>query len=140
MSAHPFPQDLDHPEFFTPRGIGIDGGFPCLVTGVYLDCAANIAAFVVSREAGERVVSMLGGRARLDFREYEPNWLQVKLGVSKGHEAVLQRLYDATSSSGNVITPRMIAWALDPAECPGYQPYGLRRIDEMKSRVREAIA
>lgn len=129
----PIAHGVHDPQFFRPRGLGRDGNFPCLVTGVHLDFAENLSGFVTSKTAGEKVLAMLGGRARLDYRDYEPNWVQVKIGVAKGHEAVLQRLCDATAACDNIISPRMILWALDPESCPGYEPHGLKMYRQIRA-------
>jgi len=55
-------------EYFKPRGVGYD-----------------LAGFVVSKKAGERIIklfeSILGENIKtwLDYREYEPTWIQVKV-------------------------------------------------------------
>ena len=80
-------------EYWKPRGIGYD-----------------LAGFVKSKEAGERIVAMfekaLGKKPEtwLDFRESEPNWIQVKF---QGSEADLNLLYDLTKDTG-IITEEII--------------------------------
>ena len=73
-------------EYWKPRGIGYD-----------------LSGFVKSKEAGERIVAMfekaLGKKPEtwLDFREREPNWIQVKVQSS---EADLEKLYELTKETG----------------------------------------
>lgn len=80
-------------EFWRPRGIGYD-----------------LSGFVKSKEAGERVVDMfrkaLGREPKtwLDFREYEPTWIQVKV---QGEEADLHKLYSLTYETG-IITQSIV--------------------------------
>lgn len=85
-------------EYFSSRGIGVDV-CPCFVCGE-VRCSPtsmnlvlnNIAAFVRCKEAGERVVRLFRGWARLDYREYEPDRVQVKVGACEKHFINLQKL------------------------------------------------
>lgn len=52
----------------------------------------NIAAFVQCKEAGERVVRMFKKGARLDYRDHEPDRVQVKIGACDTHLPNLVRL------------------------------------------------
>lgn len=85
-------------EFFRSRGIGLDL-CPCFVCGTkYRDeenqyiYNHNIAAYVQCKAAGERVVAMFPQGARLDYREYEPDYVQVKVGACDKHLANLKVL------------------------------------------------
>ena len=102
-------------EFFSSRGIGYDSFPACFVCGAQNDGdhahGDNIAAFVRSRQAGERVVQMFGGRARLDYREWEPAWIQVKLGSCKKHLPCLEMLDSLTHANNRIITQEIIAQA-----------------------------
>jgi hypothetical protein len=50
----------------------------CLLCGEYH--RKDLAAFVKSKSTGERIVNMFRpGVARLDYREYELDWIQVKV-------------------------------------------------------------
>lgn len=121
----------DHPEYWGPRGIG-GAAYDCFVCGrkeeTYSEdgkyFAADIAGFVRSKEAGQRVVDMFGGLAYLDFRPSEPNWIQVKVGCCPDHEKNLELLYHGVMCSEGMIKPRIIAWAKDPVGAPGYEPWG----------------
>lgn len=122
------------PEYFGIRGIGLDH-CPCLDTGETLDgYVPNISGLVKSKEAGERVVAMFGGRARLDFRDFEPNWIQVKVGITKGNEVVLRRLSLANYAMFGILDPRVVVWALDPEAAPGWSPF------ERITKAAESIA
>ncbi|QIG71122.1 hypothetical protein EVB32_015 [Rhizobium phage RHph_TM39] len=113
------------PAYWHARGIGYEWNLPCLVTGVHDKNALmeNISGFVSTREEGYRVVNMFfGGRARLDVRKHEPNYLQVKVGVMKEHREVLERLMDANTISGGILTIKNVMWAIDPENHPGYDP------------------
>jgi hypothetical protein len=94
-------------EFFNPRGIGTDTTPGCFVCGGASGLYANIAAFVQCREAGERVVQMFQQGARLDYRDYSPDRVQVKVGACKQHLPNLQSLNNATYQAGGVITDEM---------------------------------
>jgi hypothetical protein len=103
------------PEQFSSRGIGQEWNLHCFVTGTPpkgdVDLKPNIAAFVESRQAGERVVAMFNGLARLDYRPHEPNWIQVKVGVLPEHIDALRELDRLTREGGDVISPEIIAQA-----------------------------
>lgn len=102
-------------EYFQSRGIGLDS-CKCFV------CAAgerhvggnvmlnNIAAFVQCRAAGERVVAMFEQGARLDYREHEPDRVQVKVGACDQHLVNL-RVLDRICEDG-VITSEKIQRAI----------------------------
>ena len=107
---------------FASRGIGLDTCPCCFVCGAekreenanhYLH---NISAFVRSKSDGEEVVGWFGGItvgistgslfkpvARLDIRESEPGYLQVKVGACSKHLPNLLRLHEATSKGHNRI-------------------------------------
>lgn len=110
--------------YWSPRGIGYDS-VPCFVTKqMKCDGRPNISGFVSSREDGEKVVEIFGGYARLDFRAFEPNWIQVKVGVEKGHEEVLERLEVAVNDG--ILTPKRLAWAINPPENRDGEPLIVR--------------
>ena len=92
---------------FGVRGVGLDMCPRCYVCdskvrgpgkNAYLN---NISAFVKSKEEGEKVVEWFKGttenipaheRARLDYRDFEPNWIQVKVGACDNHVHCLNDL------------------------------------------------
>lgn len=103
-------------EFFVVRGIGVEGRLSCFVcngqdTGMYL---TNIAAFVRTKEAGERVCDMFKiGGCRLDYREYEPDRVQVKIGACSVHESNLRRLAELCVNAGSRIVPGFVFLAIN---------------------------
>ena len=68
---------------FKSRGEGIDFIDNCFCCEKKLGTPVdNISAFVESEEEGELIVEVFfNGYARLDYRESEPNWIQVKFGT-----------------------------------------------------------
>ena len=90
-------------EFFAPRGIGYDRTPGCFVCGGSEGVHHNIAAFVQTKTAGERVIRMFPQGARLDYRPHEPDRVQVKIGACEAH---LQNLHQLIAlARGGVITP-----------------------------------
>jgi hypothetical protein len=92
---------------FAPRGIGSDHTPGCFCCGGEPDLYSNISGFVYGKNDGEKVVAMFEHGARLDYRDYEPNWIQVKIGACKDHFLNLEKLYSLTARE-NVITPKKI--------------------------------
>lgn len=97
---------------FAPRGLGSswDACFICnedpLGDGLGEgSCHENLAAFVASRGEGEIIVALfreLGLTATPDFRDAEPNWIQVKLGACRAHQPSLRLLYRMTSINDDI--------------------------------------
>lgn len=83
-------------EFFHSRGVGLDMTPGCFVCGGDKRLHNNIAAFVQCKEAGGRVVAMFSQGARLDYRDFEPDRVQVKIGSCDKHLANLQKLDELT--------------------------------------------
>ena len=94
--------------WFSPRGIGSDHTPGCFCCGGEPGLYSNIAGFVRSKEDGEKVVAMFETGVRLDFRDHEPNWIQVKIGACKDHHPNLEQLGRLTARE-HVITPKKIA-------------------------------
>lgn len=101
-------------EFVHSRGIGLDS-VDCFICGThdrdgqghtYLH---NIAVLVQCKTAGERVVAMFPQGARLDYRESEPDRVQVKIGACNLHLPYLRKL-DLFVQDG-IITKNRIATA-----------------------------
>jgi len=84
-------------EYFSSRGVGTDRTSCFVCQSNREDMQSNIAAFVQCKAAGERIVTMFGSGARLDFREFEPDYLQVKVGACNQHVKRLRRLHSLTS-------------------------------------------
>lgn len=95
-------------EAFRSRGIGLDWTPGCFVCGGEDGLRSNISGFVKSKEAGERVVAMFDHGARLDWREFEPLWIQVKIGACTAHVSDLQRLSSATVDANRTISRAMV--------------------------------
>ncbi len=117
----------------TPRGIGSNGGWASLVTGQLVDFGPDMALFVASRADAYRLVDWITpdfvladrydaagerqkrvDRAKVDYRDFEPNWLQVKLIVEEEHKEVLERLYEALYLRDGYLDKKLIDWAIDP--------------------------
>lgn len=93
------------PIVFSPRPLG-SGGAPCFVCG--LDpghgVQMDMASYVSSKEEGERAVELFWSRkgyAVLDYREFEPGYVQVKVGACWLHEPNLRYLQSAIVNRGN---------------------------------------
>lgn len=129
-------------ESWCPRGIGNDR-VPHLVKGGESYLRPNISGFVNGLEAGKRVVTMFGGNARLDYREYEPDWVQVKVGVDKDEKEILERLMVACADG--LLTHKRVAWAINPATNRDAEPQVIRAVRmkhtdsylEVANRVQE---
>ncbi len=111
--AHGRPDERpdDGGEFFSSRGIGFDQTPGCFVCGGTDGLRHNIAAFVQCKAAGERVVAMFAHGARLDYREHEPDRVQVKVGACDAHKTRLEHLHALTRDANGVITDAMVAQA-----------------------------
>ena len=72
----------------------------CFVCGGKEGLHDNIAAFVQCKESGQRILNMFSCGARLDYREFEPDRVQVKIGACKKHLENLKKLDDSTKGSG----------------------------------------
>lgn len=113
--GRPDSQPVGGGEFFGARGIGTDSTPGCFVCGGAVGLYTNVAGFVEGKAAGERVVAMFRTGARLDYREYEPDHVQVKVGACTQHVEQIRALRQATLAEGR-ITPAMIDSAINVAE------------------------
>lgn len=97
---------------FVSRGLGADyvpGCFLCESSEIDSKrMMCNLSGFVESKEDGEEVVKMFSRGAWLDYREREPNWIQVKVGACKEHEGNLSWLSLMTHASHNKICREMV--------------------------------
>lgn len=96
----------EHGEFFRPREIGSGVTPGCFVCGGPERLYTDMAGFVQCKDAGERVVKLFEHGAWLDYREYEPDRVQVKIGACDTHVPNLKRLYELVRDA--VITPELI--------------------------------
>lgn len=105
-------------EHFYPRGIGNEwtpGCFACGIPQEERTLHINIAAFVDSKESGEAIVNMFKAGAYLDYRSYEPNRIQVKVGVCEVHKQVIHNLYHMVSLNNNRISLDIIRLSIEAA-------------------------
>lgn len=134
-----------------PRGVGSNGGWASLITGELVDFGPDLSLFVTSRADAYRLVDWITpmdferdsigrgrriDRAKVDYRDFEPEWLQVKLIVEKEHEEVLQRLYEALLLRDGYLDKRLIEWAIDPMNnwdvAAGYQALHHEELEAMR--------
>lgn len=85
----------DYGEYWNPRGIGYD-----------------LSGFVKSKQAGERILQMVKevlGKENpdswLDYREYEPNWIQFKFQKA---EFDLDELFDMVMNNNYILTKEIL--------------------------------
>lgn len=92
-------ENTENELMYTPRGIGFNW-IPCFVCGGEdTSLKSDMAAFVENKESGEKVVELFkssGFYAKLDYRDFEPDWVQVKIGACKDHQNILEDLYTLT--------------------------------------------
>ena len=101
-----------------PRGIG-KGWIECFICGHQAlsdglgegSCHDELAAFVDSKEDGETVLEMFKRLGLvgvvLDYRPYEPNWIQVKVGACALHRPNLN-LLSVLASKDKSVTERTL--------------------------------
>lgn len=108
IASHGRPDERpDEGEHFFSRGIGSDSTPGCFVCGGPEGLHSNISGFVQCREAGERVVKLVGQGVWMDYREHSPDRIQVKIGACKGHLPHLQNLHLRTTVK-KTITYKMV--------------------------------
>lgn len=97
------------------RGIGMDVTNGCICCNLPRKpdgkalLVHNISFFVESKQDGEEVVSFFGGQgARLDYRDFEPNWIQAKVGACDAHKPILEALERAIRENDNVINASIV--------------------------------
>lgn len=81
-----------------PRGLGTSSG-KCFVCGRQIT-HENFASFVPSIETGEAIMVLfktIGCFAKLDYRESEPNWIQIKIVGCQAHNDCIKFLHEAVS-------------------------------------------
>jgi hypothetical protein len=150
----------------TPRGVGSNAGWASLVTGQYVDFGPDLSLFTQSRADAYRLVDWVTptleeqreiaavcdpenqhrvkrvDRAKVDYRDFEPNWLQVKLIVEEEHRAVLERLSEAVTIRDGYLDEALIKWAIDPSNnrhvAKGYQ--FIHRLEAVRAEQQGAPA
>lgn len=86
---------------YSIRGIGSDN-CNCFICGGERGLVSNISGYVNSKADGEKVVALFNGNAFLDYREREPNYIQVKIGACKKHKVNLTVLSDLLCERGMI--------------------------------------
>lgn len=92
---------------------------PCYVSGQ--DCSkASFAfsGFVANKQAGDRVIDMFNGKARLDYNPSDEKYVRVRVGVTGENLPALEQLYILIHKNGEMITPGIIAEAKLAAPAP----------------------
>lgn len=112
-------------ELFRPRPLG-SNWLPCFVCAKNRtaeagrwDLVSDFASFVHGKEGGEQVVkmfSLLGLHATLDYRDFEPQWVQVKIGACKDHHPTLESLREEVKKWGGFISVELIQRAITSSE------------------------
>jgi hypothetical protein len=150
------------------RGVGNNGGWASLVTGQLVDFGPDLSMFVKDRADAYRLVDWVTptleeqreiaavcdpdnqhriyriDRAKVDYRDFEPNWLQVKLIVEQEHRAVLERLTAAITIRDGYLNKALIQWAINPMEnwhvAKGYQFLHREELEAMRTAHKESVA
>jgi hypothetical protein len=94
-------------EFCQPRPIGMDRTPGCFVCGGEDALHHNFSGFVRTKESGERVLELFESGARLDYRELEPDYVQVKIGACESHKPNLTHLHKAVRADGIITKDRI---------------------------------
>lgn len=109
---------------FASRGIGLDELDCCFVCGEKErepgsgNMFHNIAAFVASRDDGDKLTAWFWpGSARVDYREYEPHRIQLKIGACTRHLPHLRYLHERTAAH-NVLRQKDVVDAVNFTESP----------------------
>lgn len=131
-----------------PRPIGYGSG-TSLVTGKSIAEGPDLSMFVNGRADAYRIADWLAiditddrdrlkriDRCFIDYRDFEPNWLQVKIVVEEEHRAVLERFAEALHLRDGLLTKRLFEWAIDPMKnwdlACGYQSHHRDELKKMK--------
>lgn len=140
----------------SPRGVGSGGGWASLVTGKHVHHGPDLSLFVGSRTDAYRLVDWVtptptertefGGRVKrvdrayVDYRDFEPHYLQVKLVVEPEHREVLERLSEALSIRDGYLDAKLIKWAINPGynwdTAKGYQALHRDELDAAVAKMK----
>lgn len=90
------------------RGIGKDYTPGCFVCGGTHQLYHNISMFVRSKEDGEAATALFETGAWLDYRDFEPSWIQVKVGACDAHLANLRQLNADVLTYPYIITSSIV--------------------------------
>jgi len=96
-----------------PRGIGSNwlACFMCGWNNTSGECLPDMSMYVDNKISGATIVSWfekLELKAELDFRIYEPNYVQVKIGACVKHLVFLKLLQARIHQAGDLISPDII--------------------------------
>lgn len=111
-AVEPIPDSLS--VRWSPRGVGYGGGYADLVTGEPNEGGPDLSGFVRSKAEGHLACAIFGGNAFLDWRAFEPRWIQVK--VTCADRGVLLRLCQLVDANNSILTPAIVRQALSPAK------------------------
>lgn len=92
-------ENTENELMYIPRGIGLNWMSCFVCDGEDISLKSSMAAFAENKESGEKMVELFkssGFHAKLDYRDSEPNWVQVKIGACKEHQNMLENLYALT--------------------------------------------
>ncbi len=93
-----------------PRGIGSNWNIPDIETGIVDDVLkTDLSGFVSSKAEAHIAMALFDGNAFLDFRPYEPQWIQVKVS---GRKEVLVALDTLVRNNGCILTKEIVLKAL----------------------------
>ncbi len=100
---------------FRSRGISLDYCPGCIFCGnglIESRLLKTISGFVECENDGNKIVSWVteSEGIKLDFREDEPSWIQVKIGSCDLHEHKLKKLHELCMKN-NTISKRIIELA-----------------------------
>jgi hypothetical protein len=135
----------------SPRGVGSNGGWASLVTGQLVKFGPDLSLFVASRADAYTIADWLTSdfmdernrakrvdRCHIDYRDFEPHWLQVKLIVEEEHRVVLERLSEALYLRDGYLDKRLLDWAVDPMNnwdvAKGYQSHHREELEAMRRK------
>ncbi len=78
----------------------------------------DVSGFISSKQAGERLLRMVKyiletdePKTRLDWREFEPNWIQFKFSAD---EFDVEKLDEMARNNGNVLTEQIVRMCVKP--------------------------
>lgn len=101
---------------YSPRGPGLNW-LPCFICGADGQpnehggtAQTDMSAFVRGKDGGERIVALFeqcGMQAKLDFRDFEPSYVQVKIGACVEHEPNLLLLWHLTSENKTLTAKKL---------------------------------
>ncbi len=135
-----------------PREIGLGGGYASLATGQHVDFGPDLSGFVRNREDAYALAELFSpvskwsdnnrenarvgnyvDRCYVDFRAFEPNWLQVKFCVEKENIAFLERLQLVANLHDGWLDADAVKWIMEPDEYR--EPFAVGVINALEDRA-----